>query len=148
MIAIKRSEIPEFLQGSDFYRSLNEEDDEEMMLDEHHLKLDAAIDSEHALEHQLSMLKFWGTSYLSEEQVKFCLSEELIDLAALVAEHSDNAHLKVLHELQQTPAQHRLHVAFRYGNLTIVSYLHNNGYAWTTESVAQAALGGHLHLLQ
>lgn len=149
MLSIRRSNVPLYLQNSEFFLALNEDDDEELSIDEANLKMDDVVNDESSLRHLLSTLRFWGPisvphgiyysamdmSHTFFESVASEFERELTFLSTLCKLRTDNFHDPVL-------------VAAKNGSVELVKYLIENGHDFDLRMPEAASGEGHLACLR
>jgi hypothetical protein len=74
MISVRKSAVPSYLRESEFYRSLNCDEEDPIEVDEHNMKLNTSIESFNDLEHYLSTIRFWGASRVGDELIEYCFA--------------------------------------------------------------------------
>lgn len=148
---IKRSEVPEYLRKSDFYLSLNEEDDESLCIPQINFKLSTTVDDEHSLRNLLATLRFWGVQEILDEVYDAVVKDNAYDavLSEFVAELR---YLKVLSQLRLKSMHRKLRIVFTAGDLQVAKYLIEKIKRNIPEEIGKeltvlAAGGGHLDCL-
>ena len=80
LINIRRSEVPVYLQESELYLSLDDENDDEISVPSNCLKGDTTVSSLTELDHFLSTVSFWITSPLSIELMNYVVDRRVPDV--------------------------------------------------------------------
>ena len=73
MISITKTNIPDYLVGSDFYNALCSEDTEEFTIPEANLKLTPTVENLNDVQHLLNTLCYWGTNRYPDDLLLFLL---------------------------------------------------------------------------
>ena len=149
MVMLRCSIVPEYLRNGEFYRNLDENDNEEFSVPEEHYKADTVVSTDFDIDRLLSTVQFWGSSSFPESiiehmmQTEYVLSDELLD--------SYGECFPILTTIQKvrdsTPNQ-RMDRAIEHGSFEIVQYLHRQGGAFGAKSVESAAKVGSVPILQ
>jgi hypothetical protein len=147
MISVRKSAVPSYLRESEFYRSLNCDEEDPIELDEHNMKLNTSIVSFNDLAHYLSTIRFWGASRVSDELIEYCFAS-MAEAERAVGYFPELHVLKEIIQVTSFEEQCRIIKACELGNCDIVSYLYRHGHALLPEAAEQAARYGHLDCLQ
>ena len=117
MLLVRRSNIPNYLRCSEFYKSLdvNEEEEEEggeIPIPECNLKFDLHLDSEYDLYHLLSTLRFWGVESIPKELINFIFTRELEDFEDILDEFGrELTYLHVIQRVSDEQDDHKMNAA-------------------------------------
>jgi hypothetical protein len=147
MISVRKSAVPSYLRESEFYRSLNCDEEDPIELDENNMKLNTSIVSFNDLEHYLSSIRFWGASRVSDELIEYCFAS-MTEVERAVVSFPELHVLKEIIQVTSFEEQCRIIKACELGNCDIVSYLYRHGHTLLPEAAEQAARYGHLDCLQ
>ena len=128
MKAIRRSEVPIYLRTSDFYLSLDEEDDEILHIPEINFKQTKTVADGDSLRKLLSTLLFWGIHEVLDEVYDAVVSHSVSD--NVLSDFSEELrYLVVLRKLRNvTSTNKKLTIAFADGNLQVAKYLMQKAY--------------------
>jgi len=146
MLTIRRSDVPRYLHKSEFYLSLNDDDNDEISIPEDSFKFNDAVRDEDDLRCLLSTLRFWVATQVPDGLIYFTLTGPK-SVWELVAPEFVNelGYLKILSELNSSAKDVVLSVAASSNRVDIVRYLLNNGYTDRDYLAINSALaGGHL----
>ena len=124
MISVRRSCIPAFLQDSDFYLSLNEDDDEEITVAEIHFKQNPSIRNVDDLRQLLHTIRFWGVKTVPLRLIN-CFMNSCIPEYLRVASEFENElkYLRSLREILNTnDEEKKMNFAVESTNLQILQY--------------------------
>jgi len=152
MLSIRRSEVPAYLQESDFYVSLSADDDGEISVPQECFKCNTTVSDEPTLRNLLSTLRFWGVHHILEDvYVGFNALSEIDPLVNDFA--SEFPYLKVLRDLRNLKSvqvKDRLILAIRAGSLETLTFLleRSKTPVRSTQLCCVAAECGHLHCLK
>jgi hypothetical protein len=147
-ISVRKADVPTYLWTSEFFLSLNDEDDAEITIASSSLKVESAITSYAELEHQLNTLRFWGSDALPSTLISYALSATDDERLAAQAAYSELEGFTLLVDIASTSTGNKMVKAFEFGNVDILAYLHNTGVPWNENSILVAAEHGHLRCLQ
>ena len=91
-LTLKKSEVPAYLSGSDFFSALQEE--EEFTIQKMYLKLDPFIATPQELRHSLETVRFWGLRTIPRDIIDFLVarkkrSEDENKISAILAEFNN-----------------------------------------------------------
>ena len=90
LINFRRSEVPVYLQESELYLSLDDENDDEISVPSHSLKGDTTVSSLTELDHFLSTVSFWIASPLREELMNYVVDRRVPGVKDVVAKYRVN----------------------------------------------------------
>ena len=90
LINIRRSEVPVYLQESELYLSLDDENDDEICVPRNCLKRDTTIGSLTELDHFLSTVSFWIASPLRVELMNYVADRRVPGVKDVVAQYRVN----------------------------------------------------------
>lgn len=147
-ISVRKADVPTYLWTSEFFLSLNDEDDAEITIDSSNLKVNSTITSYAQLENQLNTLRFWGSDALPPALISYALSTTDEERLAAQAAYPELAGFTLLVDIASTSTGNKMVKAFEYGNVDVLAYLHNTGIPWNANSILVAAEHGHLSCLQ
>lgn len=129
VVAVKTSSVPQYLQGSEFYNSLDLDVDEEITVPVDCFKEDDSVYNTDDLRSLLSTLRFWGVSACPSSVLAFVITANGDDstLDVLAQFTTELPFLEQLQELSQCPVPDRLTLAIKQDNLLVVQYLVGSG---------------------
>lgn len=128
MITVRKSDIPDFLQSGELYRTLVENNDdpgEELTFPASVLKSDTSVNNVQDLNHLLSSLQYWA--------VDDCTCQEVVDF--VVVHHSAACadvlqnfatafpYVKCLHDVMLAESHCRVALAIHFGSMHILQAL-------------------------
>lgn len=149
VISVQRIEVPTFLREGDFFKSLNEEDDEAIFIPEHTYKTSLHLQTVGDVQNLLYTLRFWCVTHIPSSLIEFALKHEVNEFEGVFKEfEKDLTYLSFLKVLKSTSQQDRLVFAAKSGILDAVKYLHGHGSVLTKAACEGAASNGHLHCLK
>lgn len=148
MNSIIRSEIPNYLHSSLFYRALNE-DDELFLLPSKYYKTDELIGNIEDLQHYLETCRFWGLQHISVHLLEFLLTSK-VDKIETVLTHfrKEFSYIPSIILVMAAEPNLRMIVAIQTKNTEVIDSLYKYGYHWNTRLTSLAAGFGSLSLLQ
>ena len=136
MLNIRRSEIPVYLHGSEFYKSLcdnsqeNEEDDNDdnIPIPQVNMKLDTRVSSLEDLQHLLSTLRYWGVERIPVEVLNFIFTCDNIVMYSVLSDFNQElVYLKELVVIKNAAVGLKIELASQYGRLEVLQFLHELG---------------------
>eukprot|EP01032_Pedospumella_encystans_P009518 gene9518-11196_t len=153
MVWIKRSDVPEYLQQSSFYKLLDPDDLTELEISDEHFKPDENIRSIYELRHLLSTARFWGVydvptivvSYIMQQQVG---RKAVIALCDIFPEYSDI--LKNLVRVKECDPKCAIALAIQCGFVvSVVRYLHKQeGFVLSSDAYIEAVKANDMESLK
>lgn len=148
IVVTKKSKVPEYLQQGDFYKSLNDEGDEEISVPSNTLKPNTIVESTEDLQDLLSSLRFWAVDSVMEEVVEYCLIKNSTTCATVLEVFmNDFCYVKTIVQMLPLTEEDRAKLAIKLGLLEFVIVLHKSCCA-LPDGCHIAARAGHLHVLQ
>lgn len=149
MLTIRRSEVPIYLHDSDFYLSLNPDDDAELSIPEHNCKPDDSVNDEKSLRHLLATVRFWGLNIIPDTLYNFAMGASGAALEAVASDfHKELTYLPMFLKLRSTKPQLHMNLAAESGSLELIKFLLRHGHEMSAETTKVAAENGHLKCLQ
>lgn len=148
LVVTKRSDVPEYLHHGDFYKSLNDEDDEQISVPANALKLNLIVENNDDLEYLLSSLRFWAVDKVLEEVVVYCINKNPTSCSS-VLEHfrNDFRYVDKILQMILLTDEDRAKLAIESGILELVTILYESCSA-LPDGCHIAARAGHLNILQ
>lgn len=130
LIVTRKSEVPEYLQQGDFYKSLNDEDDERISVPADTLKPNTIVESNDDLQHLLSSLRFWAVGKVVTEVVRFCLNKTSTSCDVVLENFSnDFRFVEIVLQMIPLTKSERVKLAINSGILELVTSLRGASYA-------------------
>jgi hypothetical protein len=149
MIKVTRSEIPLYLRGSDWFKSLNEDDEDELAIPSEFYKENLDLHTAEELTHFLSTVRFWGVPGVPRKLIELTFSSRGIYVKEQLAKFGDELkYLALLCEIRDLPAEQTMRHAIRGGHLDIVQYLYEIDTRLPSDPLDIAAESGCLDILQ
>ena len=148
MISIKKSAIPNYLKSSDFYRSLDDEEDEEITIPIQNLKLKESIRSQDDLAHLCHTLRYWGVSGVPEVIIKAAFKGGINWTDVEKEFGSELVYIKTISLVRKLQASKRIETAIANGCLELVIALHKTKHRVPPKACVIAAAGGHLDIMK
>jgi len=148
MIALRRSQIPEYLQHSQFYTALSAED-EDISIPSQCFKETADIDTPSDFTQLLNVARFWGLTEIPGSLVAHSFTCELDVMEQAISQFKDELwYLDVLKDIRAKDREDQLSEVIASGFVEIVRYLLGQGVEIEEYSAAEAANAGHLSILE
>jgi hypothetical protein len=149
MIAVKKSNIPAYLQSSEFFLSLNDEDDGLLSFPSSALKQNTMVHSAADVVHLLSTLRFWGVKDVPPTIVEYCIGANDESLEAAVAPFIDYfPYLRTLLHINEVRGYKKMEAAIRSHEQAIVEYIYNKQHYIPGHGCDCAAECGSLECLK
>jgi len=150
MIAVKRSEVPAYLQEGTFFKSLNEEEGEEATISvpEDALKQDVILHSDDDLVHLLSSLRFWGVDSLPLSNIAPFMFEGKHDVSKFVPFYVNFKTIQVLAAVYDSDPATKISMAIANGAADLAIYLDEHEKSWPMDACEVAAENGNLEILK
>ena len=150
MIALRKTDIPAYLHNSEFYRSLQDCDDEDetILVPRDCMKMEYTIENNKDLRALLLTLRFWVADRNALDSVlEYVLSQPFESYEKVISVFYDDfpilKHLKSL-----TMATEPIRRAIASGDLQLVQYFLNRGGAWPNDAVERIVKVGNAEMLQ
>lgn len=146
---IRRSEVPAYLQESELYLSLDDENDDEISVPSNCLKSDTTVSSLTELDHFLSTVSFWITSPLTMELMSFVADRRVPGVKAMVAQYRVNypTMFLVVTELYRSRSKFACHIAAKHGCIAFLKYFADRKKPLSSYTLRMAAENGHVGCL-
>eukprot|EP01032_Pedospumella_encystans_P008693 gene8693-10287_t len=178
LVTFNVSTVPEYLRKSTFYRTLNSNDSDDIILPALHMKPDCSVNSEEDFTHLLSTLQFWDTDDVPNELLQSVLLfdrfelqtilrnfessfkpvAECLNILDMMLNEDVNLALQLgyldmvkylLVELHSTwDTEGAARYAVMSGNLDVFKYIHEQSALLDSTAACEASRRGHLHLLE
>ena len=150
MITLQISKIPFYLQSSDFYRSLDVDEDEFISVPKQNFKMDTQVTSIRSFVHMLHTMRFWGIRtipigvvlFMEKEFASVCVSEAVAEFS------KELPWLSTLRILLKQPKSNRMFTAIRLGDVDALQALYELGLPLHKHSCCEAASLGHFECLK
>jgi len=153
MLSVRKSNIPEYLQIGELYRTLVENNDdpkEELAFPQSVLKLDTSVRSVKDCDYLLGSVRFWGVEdFVSAELVSFVLSDLTSELFTVLKEHEPES--KFVHWMYQIAAvspSDRAGLAIRSGMVEMVKAVFDKHRSFPLNACEVAAEVGSVEVLK
>jgi len=151
VMSVRPSEVPEYLRESEFFKSLNTEDDEEFQIGANCMKSDMIVETIEDACNLLHTVRYWGLDISLLPVVKFALTESFATLESYLL-HFENEFPVVralLHVVdERNPRKNRMERAMEVGSIELVNYLQTGQEPISMCALALAAGNGHVNCLQ
>lgn len=143
------SEVPEYLKEGEFFKSLNDEDDQQAIsVPLRTLKPDISVNSNADLVHLLHSLQFWIVEHIPDTVFEDILLNRK-DCCLAVADYLTTfPSLKVALNLRSKLPSQQMMLAVEQGDMRVVLFLQKKGVALPPTLAAVAARNGRLGILQ
>ena len=151
MQTIRPSQVPEYLQTSDFYLNMNATDDSFFSIPSHHMKLDTNVDTVDDFTELLNTLRFWGTDVVPQSITDFAAQLPRSQIESILEPYRTELPFITAVCCMVAGVKHRkqrLEKAMESGNIDMVRHLHKKGVHFTTRGITLAAGNGALDCLQ
>lgn len=143
--------MPDFLRGSEFYNSLQEEDDEQFFVDSVNFAENQHVDSDVKLLNLLHTFRFWGVNRLPDKVVDYIIRRNSSATFEAVRNFGPGyLPLQGLCDMEGQKRENFAKIACWYGNTELLKYFLSNKTAFpiTSWAVVAAAAFGHLSCLE
>jgi hypothetical protein len=153
MISLLKSEVPAYLKKSDFFRALEDDEDERISIPAGNLKFDTTVNNDEDATHLLSTLRYWCLTDVVPELVKYSIASDAENSrgceSVFLPFVTDFAYVNVLLTLQRDASpSNRILAALCSGEVDIVQCLVGEGYSLPETACDTAAAGNHLLVLK
>lgn len=144
------SEIPEFLHDSEFYESLNLEENDPIFIPEDVANFSSELEEARDVRSLLETLRFWGARRIPKFLLEYVLTHKQSDFAVACGDHSmDLPFLHELSKIRSKPSNVYLNYAMRSAHVEIVEYMHSAlNLPWTSSALHEAARFGRIDNLR
>lgn len=139
-ILIRKADVPAYLQNSEFYRSLqDDEEDDSILVPCDCMKMDDTVKSNDDLRSLLLTLRFWITGCISDSILTYAMSRPYATYGKILSEFcQDFFGLSVIEYL--TDSSTPMLTAIEWGIIDFVKYFNRQGHPWlerSCESIVQ-----------
>eukprot|EP01032_Pedospumella_encystans_P021722 gene21722-24630_t len=150
-VAVRPSQVPEYLRTSGFFQGLNVTDDDEFLVPSNHMKVNTNVDTLADMTELLNTIRFWGSDILPQAMIDFAAHQSNKDLFRSVLEPfcDDLKLITTVCSIIADDVDHnvRLEKAMESGNIDVVHYFHNKHSPFSSRAIALAAGQGALDCL-
>lgn len=150
IISIEHIEIPAYLQGSEFYCSLDLEAEEQITVPTECFKRDDSVANAGDLRNLLLTLRFWGVVDCPRSLLEYVLSTngDVQTLEIIADFESELRYLLNLRELSKCKTGSRLALAMRQNNVYVAKFLLSRGAELNEVCFLASCESGSLDCLQ
>jgi len=147
---VRPSDVPKFLHGSEFFKSLNTEDDEVFYIPANYMKENLTVDTLQDACDLLHTVRYWGSDVSLLSVVKFATRKPFSKIRSKLRAFENEVPL--IHSLMfildsNHSSQCRMEKAMELGIVELVAYLHQKNARFSEKAIATAAELGHLDCL-
>jgi len=175
-VTLECAEIPEYLHGGEFFRSLNADPDDAVLVPENRYRPNDTVETIEDLQQAFHVMMFWVLTKFPRGVLHFCHHHDISmweNVAAQLFNPADKllADLLAIFEDGKSPLVRAISlgrveavdylVGIKYahqslapcvaaasvGQLSFLKLLHGSGYVWSKETAVAAATGGHVECL-
>lgn len=150
---VRKRDVPAYLQLGDFYKSLNDDDPQELIpVPANTLKPTKRIKNEIDLVHLLCSLRFWMVTDVCMEILEYMLENDVGNEVSPF--HPDMHYLVCIQDVTRMHASRTaanmsyIDCALEQGHLSIVKLLHQRGDQWGARATTSAVQGRNLECLR
>ena len=157
MVSITKAQVPDYLVGSEFYKNLSAEDDDEFCIPQEYLKPTLSVTKAEDLAHLLHTMKFWGLFKFPIDIIDLLvftwvpfLAEDRASVSDVLLEFNAEFGLfKLYQNLHECiNEKKRIAAAIQCGREDVLEYIFRQKRHVSIELVNAAAENGHIRLLK
>lgn len=149
MLSLQRSEIPTYLHSSAFYKSLSEDDDEEITVLRTNIKLNSNVNNASDFVHILSTARFWGLDLLPEDALRYAMDVADDDAFCQCEDFEDFwGTVRILKAIRSADGEQRILIAAASGRIDFLRYMLKEKYVLRFSAGVHAALNNQLPCLE
>jgi len=131
--------VPTYLHSSDFYNSLNRDDEDEISLPLRHFKQDTYVTGLADAVHLLHTLRFWGSSEIPISLLSQFSLNSSVDVPSLRDQFGESFETVNFLCSLVLPGTNRVNLALERGYLEIVQLWIEQGECWDAKSACKHA---------
>lgn len=149
LVRLRCSDVPRYLRDGDFYKNLDELDDEEFCLLKKHFKADTSVVDAADVDLLLSTLRFWGSISFPESIISFLINRNDAYLNRIVEEYGEYFPIiNTIHLFRSCKPGQQINTAIENGSLELVQYFQRRGHVLDASSFELAAKAGSVSILK
>jgi len=149
LVSFTVATVPSYLHSSEFYKSLNRDDEEEITLHLRHFKQDTNVRGPADTVHLLHTLRFWGSSEIPTSLLSEFSLNSSVDIPNLRDQFGDSFETVNFLCGLVLPGTNRVNLALEKGYFQIVQQMIDQGENWDVKTACKyAAMSGKLECLR
>ena len=160
VVTLTKAQVPSYLVGSEFYKNLSADDDDEFSIPQEYFKPTLGVTNAADLAHLFHTVKFWGLRKLPHEIIEILIfdsqSESAYDresIGTVLLEFDTEFGLNSLYQSlsECTCESQSFEMALKCGRENVLEHLflfHPNRSQLKTVLIKEVAENGHVHLLK
>lgn len=146
MISIRKLDVPSYLQDSEFYRSLqDDEEDDAITIPSDCMKMHDTVQSNEDLRFILMTLRFWMADSICDSVLRYALSQSLGSFEHVLSEFSHD--FPALQYIERIKLGAPVACSIESGAVEFVEYFLNLGHPWPVDACDIASKVGNVSML-
>jgi len=148
-VSIRRSEVPAYLQDSELYLSLDDDNDDEIPVPSNCLKMDTSVNSLADLDHLLSTVRFWIASPYMIDILNFLVKSPVAGVNEVVVNYelAFPTLFNLVVDFCQPQTKLDCNLAAKHGCVELLKYLSHQKMPITIATFKIAAKYGHVNCM-